>query len=87
MGNPLTVKVLKKIVTQEKLDLIFLMETKQKSNKLELLRQKMGFTNGTYVEPEGRSGGLCLWWNDDWDIQIKHISANFIDVLINENTQ
>ena len=38
------------------------METKNKEEKLEMLRRRNGFEKGCYVEPEGLSGGLAVWW-------------------------
>ncbi|CAN1797548.1 hypothetical protein LINPERHAP1_LOCUS21304 [Linum perenne] len=35
---------------------------------------------GTYVEPEGRGGGLALWWIKDVNLQILRQTPNYIDV-------
>ncbi|CAN1191888.1 hypothetical protein LINPERHAP2_LOCUS41265 [Linum perenne] len=40
----------------------------------------MKLTHGTYVEPEGRGGGLALWWTKDVSLQILRQTPNYIDV-------
>ncbi|XVF66220.1 hypothetical protein PTKIN_Ptkin10aG0018000 [Pterospermum kingtungense] len=50
------------------------METKNKKEKLEVLRCKLGFESNAYVDPEGLSGGLALWWRDldnMWSLRMK----------------
>ncbi|KAH7834805.1 hypothetical protein Vadar_019912 [Vaccinium darrowii] len=44
---------------------VFLMETKNNSNKLESIRKRLQFSNSWYVEPQGLSGGLALWWTSE----------------------
>ena len=43
-----------------------------------------GFNNGTYVEAHGRSGGLALWWIDEWDIRVITKTRYYIDIEIKE---
>ena len=82
MGNPLTSKALRKHLNRFKPKLVFLIETKQKSSYMEMLRSKMGFDHGSYMELLGNSSGLGLWWNGEWRVKIQHMSKHFIDVLI-----
>ena len=60
------------------------METKQAADKLEKLRTKLGFSNSSYWDPEGRSGGLSLWWREDCKLKIVYKSANIIDTWIED---
>jgi exonuclease III len=65
---------LREISTTHCPSFIFLSETKNQKNYLETLRIRNNLTNSFYVDPVGRSGGLCIWWNDD-DIQINVIDS------------
>ncbi|OMO81699.1 Endonuclease/exonuclease/phosphatase [Corchorus capsularis] len=40
----------------------------------------MGYLGGYYVEPRGRSGGLALWWLDEFNLEVLAVSKNFIDI-------
>ena len=60
-GSALTIQALRELKKKYDPDFIFLMETKNKSWRLERMRKKMGFEDGYYVEPKGLSGGLALW--------------------------
>ena len=51
-----TFHALKELKKKYDLDFIFLMETKNKSSKLEKMRKKLDFDKGSYAEPEGLSG-------------------------------
>ncbi|GLT58614.1 hypothetical protein SLA2020_314910 [Shorea laevis] len=46
---------------------------------LEGLRRRLSFSNGVYVEPQGYSGGLALWWTDDVHISIFSADKNVFD--------
>ncbi|OMO88682.1 reverse transcriptase [Corchorus capsularis] len=56
IGPALTMNVLKQLVSKIGPTIIFLSETKNKSEKLEVLRRKLGYNNAKYVEPVGKSG-------------------------------
>jgi phosphopantetheine adenylyltransferase len=57
-------------VRDKKPSLVFLMETKQLSRKVESIRIKLGFDNLFVVDCVGRSGGLALFWKSDTPVQI-----------------
>lgn len=83
LGNKFTVKFLRNLIYKHKPQIVFLQETKQKRDYLERLRSRFGFTDGEYVEPCGRAGGLTLWWNSEWGIKINRLFKNFIDLSVN----
>ena len=58
------------------------METKNKSVSLERIWRRVHFTNQCYVESEGLSEGLALWWMDDFQLDIRHKSRNMIRAVI-----
>lgn len=44
----------------------------------------MGFDFGSYVEPEGLSGGLALWWVNELKVDVECASKNAIHTVITE---
>ena len=87
IGNKKTSKVLQELIAKHKPRLVFLIEIKQVQQKLDMNRIKNGFSKGTYTEPEGRSGGLALWWTDEWDAQLIQKTRNYIDVQVREYSE
>jgi hypothetical protein len=51
-------------VIKKKLNLVFLMETKLRKNKMETIQIKLGFANMLMVNSVDRSGGLTLLWEE-----------------------
>ncbi|KAG5527030.1 hypothetical protein RHGRI_028084 [Rhododendron griersonianum] len=60
------------------------METKNNKVKLETIRRKLGFTNSSYVDPEGLAGGLALWWNVEVEITVEEANKNFMHVTVSD---
>ncbi|XP_058000172.1 uncharacterized protein LOC131178706 [Hevea brasiliensis] len=58
------------------------MDTRKKKKYMEGLTRRMGFDNVHYVEPQGLSGGLCLWWNNKVNLVVNKSSPNFVDVAV-----
>ncbi|KAH7838717.1 hypothetical protein Vadar_030280 [Vaccinium darrowii] len=63
---------------------VFLMETKNKQPVLERIRKSLHFPNKCYVDPEGTSGGLALWWTDDIQVDIHLKSKNIIRAVMSK---
>jgi exonuclease III len=61
LGNPQTVGELCRLVKDKRPAMIFLMETKLRKSRMELVRIKIGFPNMMVVDSIGRSGGLALF--------------------------
>ena len=91
--NDSTVEALKTLIRQNHPVLIFLTETKVSNpSYMENLRLRLGFRNCEAVysvnidgDPGGQSGGLALFWKDDWDVEFLSKSLNHIDVVVNPN--
>jgi exonuclease III len=96
IGNPKTVRALRKLINYNQPDIIFLMETKlHNPSKTHIAKfaASYGFynincmCNGT----RGRSGGLLLLWNDcTCHVDIMDMDFNYIDVSvtnINDNSK
>lgn len=56
--------------------MIFLMETKLRQNKMELIRYKLGYSGLFVVDCIGRKGG------DDFDVEIQNYSQHHINGII-----
>lgn len=79
LGNPRTVWDLHCFVKSKKPGVVFLMETKMRMNKMELIKFKMGFQNMFVVDCVRRSGGLVLFWKDDIEVEIQNFSRRHIN--------
>jgi hypothetical protein len=91
-GNLRTVRALKKLITSQNPDIVFLMETKQLSSNLNFLSYFRDTYNMKIIDcitsGGGRAGGLALLWNNcNFDIDIKMHDFNYIDFLINAHNK
>jgi exonuclease III len=80
LGNPRAIRSLCRLVREKKPNILFLMETKCRKEKMEVLRVRMEFEGMFVVDVVGRSGGLALFWKERNVVKIqnytrKHISA------------
>lgn len=82
LGNPRAVGRLKKLLSRERPDVIFLMETKLGSVEMNIIKNKLQFQNGYHVDAMGRSGGLSLMWMDNVDVSIMSASAHYVDCMV-----
>lgn len=62
LDNPQTVNALKDLITSYKPDMLFLMETKSLSSRMEFLRSFFHFDGCFSVNRVGLGGGLSLMW-------------------------
>jgi hypothetical protein len=87
IGNPKTVRALKKLINTNWPDLVFLMESKVSGSNVPFL-SKLDTRYKSHVidystTGGGKAGGLILLWNvDNINVEIKDFSFNYIDVLI-----
>ena len=65
LGNPWTVRQLKRWVTSLAPDILFLSETKINNVTAENLKGKIGFSNAFGISSVGTAGGLCIMWNSE----------------------
>ncbi|GLT85577.1 hypothetical protein SLE2022_037640 [Rubroshorea leprosula] len=79
LGQALTRRELTDLIFKHRPCLVFLMETKKHKKYLERLRRKYAFSNGVYVESQGYSGGLALWWTEEVHISIYYTDKNVVD--------
>lgn len=64
LRNPLTIPFLKDINRKYKLDILFLVETKNKDSYVHQLGAELQFHHHFLLSPDGLSGGLAIFWRD-----------------------
>jgi hypothetical protein len=62
--------------------MVFLMETKLRREKMEVIHHKLGFPNLFVVDCVGKSGGLALLWGDEIVVEIQNYSLRHINGII-----
>ena len=82
LGNPGAVRDICQLTKEKKPNILFLMETKCRRQKMEHIRVKMGFDYMFVVDPIGRSGGLALCWNDAAILEIQNFSRRHITAIV-----
>lgn len=78
MGNPWSVRQLRKWSVTYAPDIIFLSETMIKKNTAEEVKHWLGFPNAFGVDSRGRSGGLCIYWQDKIKFSLVSFSQHHI---------
>jgi hypothetical protein len=62
------------MVKEKKPTVVFIMETKLHDKNLDFLRIKLGMQNMFIVDSVGKSGGLILLWQDNFNVEIQNFS-------------
>ena len=70
------------MVRSKKPDLVFLMETKLRADKMERVRVQLGFDYAFAVDSVGLNGGLALLWMADSKVEIQNYSRWHINAVI-----
>lgn len=63
-------------------NLVFLCETHLVSQKVESLKYKLGFHYFIQVDSIGKSEGLALLWNYDWNVSLHSFSKRHINAHV-----
>jgi hypothetical protein len=84
LGNPRTVQDFCQMVKEKRPNLVFLMETKLRKQKLEIIRSKLGFENMFVVDCVGKSGGLVLFWEEGWEVEVQNYSHRHINAIVHD---
>lgn len=80
IASPFTTKALKHHIWRACPDVIFLSETKNSDELVDSKRRYLGYPEAEDVSPNGRSGGLALWWKHKVLISIIAKHQNYIHV-------
>lgn len=87
IGVPLTVKALRDLCRRYKPAVVFLIETKNKVQKMEKDRRKwFNKYSACYMDPAGQSGGLALWWDSSVKMHIDRMGQNFFHTRIDSDS-
>lgn len=82
LGNPRAVSFLKEIVREKRPSFIFLIETLCYRNKIEEIKNLLGYDDFVSVDCVGHSGGLALLWRAIDSVHVLFQSARCIDVEV-----
>ena len=79
-GSHWTISYLREIWHKHRPDFLFLSETKQDLTFIQGLQSHFGYDNLVTVDPVGASGGLALFYNNEYQVDILYTSNRMIDV-------
>lgn len=86
LGHPYSIRALRRLVKEERPDLVFLSETKKKVCELQSLRSMFGLSSMIKMDCEGegrqRMSGLLLMCNDNIEVDVKSLSQNHINFMV-----
>lgn len=85
MGSPVKIQFLQDLTRTERPSFIFLSETISSYPNMERLCNKLQFDGFVAVEPQGRSGGVALFWKCSGDVKLISMSRYHIDVEVSSN--
>ncbi|GMJ14031.1 hypothetical protein HRI_005072300 [Hibiscus trionum] len=80
LGKLRAIRLLSNKLREVRPHVMFLLETKISSNKMQRVRRRCGFVNGFDVSAEGSRGGLSLGWTPNLNATIRPFSNTYIDV-------
>ena len=81
LGATSTVHELKDLCRRVKPSLLFLMETRAKGNRIIEVQRRLHFQKMFSIDSDGSSGGLCLFWNANVEVEIVDACQNYIHTL------
>jgi exonuclease III len=82
LGNLRTVRDLFRVVKEKCPSLVFLMETKVRKEKMDLIRYKLGFPNMFVVDCMEKSGVMALLWGSEILVNIQNFSLRHINCCV-----
>ena len=80
LGSHWTISYFKEIRHKHKPDFLFLSETKQEFEFVQKFQSHFGYDNLVNVDPSRRSGGLALFYNNEYQVKILYSSNKMIDI-------
>ena len=82
IGKAATVRELRTLARQFAPSILCILETQLEGSRVEQLAEGLGFNKSFAVSSSGRSGGLCIFWNDEIKVEIIGYSRYHIDALV-----
>ena len=80
LGSHWTISYLRETWHKHKPDFLFLSETKQDFEFVQWFQPHFGYDSLTTVDPNGRSGGLALFYNNEYQVKILYSSNRMMDI-------
>lgn len=80
LGTSLTVRELRALTAQFMPSLVFLMETKNKTEFVQRVKRRLLFQSCLVVDPVGIGGGLALMWDDWISLEIDSMTESFVNL-------
>ena len=87
IGNLRTKRELVEIVRAKDPSVVFLAQTLTAEVRLEVIRRSIDFDHRRVVPMVGKSGGLVLFWKSSINLKIEGSSKNYINAIIDKNTE
>ena len=84
LGNPCTVKALRKVVLEEGPILVFIIETKFVVSEMEGIKSKLDRQQGLVVPSIRQGGGLALLWRRSTKVDVQAFSPRHINAIVTE---
>jgi exonuclease III len=84
-GNAATIRELGVLIQTHVPKMVFLCETRQKSNRMERLKRRFGLGGYVGCDSDGLSGGLALYWHESMQVDVKEVTSRYIDVHVRES--
>ena len=84
IGDPATVRELRDLVELSSPTILCLVETQLQKSRVEGLRFSLGFDFSFAVGSSGRSGGICFFWKNSVNVEIKNYSEYHVDAWVLE---
>lgn len=78
LGNPRSVRQLRKWSDHYAPDIVFVSETMINRIEVEALKSRLGFSNAFGVASVGRAGGLCIFWRAEVSFSLVSYSQHHI---------
>ena len=82
LGQPRTVQELVCLSKTHQPNVIFLSETRKNKDYVEYLRFRLGMKNVFTVSAQGKGGGLAVFWDDLYTLELNKFGKHFIDMYI-----
>ncbi|XP_042983266.1 uncharacterized protein LOC122312668 [Carya illinoinensis] len=86
LGNPRTIRILRKITKEKCANLVFLVETKANKSRMETVRQVLKFDGCFVVESLGLCGGLAILWKEEWQVRVINYTRWHISAMVMDKT-
>ncbi|PNT69987.1 hypothetical protein BRADI_2g04043v3 [Brachypodium distachyon] len=84
IGQPRTVQDLVCLVGVHRPKLLFLCETKQRKEKVESLKWRLGLKNVIVHSEQGKGGGVALFWDESVIVDLVKLGSRFINVIVSD---